>query len=114
MGEIEKQKKEPGVIHLDLAIGGEDERENEADILKVLNSVEFKHIITTYLYKHLSEAIKQNKKCFTGFRLLHQEQDYIIEKNQYKTLLNTILSLTEEEEDYAKCAAIKKLIDKIK
>ena len=95
MKEIQKENEEPGVIHLDLT------------------SEEFKHIVKTYLFDHLSEAIKQNKKSFIGFRLLHQEQDYIIEKTQYKKLMSTILTFTEEDEDYAKCAEIKKLIDTI-
>tara|TARA_R110000803_G_C11949637_1_gene317548 strand:- start:932 stop:1273 length:342 start_codon:yes stop_codon:yes gene_type:complete len=113
MKEIQKDNEEPGVIHLDLTIVGEDEKEDEADVLKALTSEEFKHIVKTYLFDHLSEAIKQNKKSFIGFRLLHQEQDYIIEKTQYKKLMSTILTFTEEDEDYAKCAEIKKLIDTI-
>lgn len=113
MEEIQKENEEPGVIHLELSIIGEDEKEDEASVTEALTSAEFKHIVTTYLLDHLSEAIKQNKKSFIGFRLLHQEQDYIIEKTQYKKLLSTILTFTEEAEDYAKCATIKKLIDTI-
>lgn len=113
MKEIREEKDEPGIIHLDLSVTGEDEKEDEANILEALTSEEFKHVINEFLFTHLVEAIEQNKKSFVAFRLSQQEQDYVIEKNQYKKLLGTILNFTEEAEDYAKCAAIKKLIDVI-
>ena len=45
MEEIQKENEEPGVIHLDLTIVGEDEKEDEADVLKALTIEEFKHIV---------------------------------------------------------------------
>ncbi len=113
MGEIEKKDDEVGIIHLDLKVTGEDEKEDQASVLEALTSNEFKYIITEYLFSHLVEAIEKNKKSFVAFRLPQQEQDYVLEKTQYKKVLQTILSFTEQEEDYDKCAAIKKLIDTI-
>ena len=39
--------------------------------------------------------------------------DLIVEKKQFKKLLNTILTIYQQEEDYLKCVEIKALIDKI-
>lgn len=113
MAEIEKNDDEIGIIHLDLTVLGEDDKEDEASVKEALTSDEFKYVITEYLYSHLVEAIEKNKKSFVAFRLPQQEQDYVLEKSQYKKVLQTILTFTEQEEDYDKCAAIKKLIDTI-
>ena len=113
MAEIEKEDDEIGIIHLDLIVTGEDEKEDKASVLEALTSDEFKYIITEYLFAHLTEAIEKNKKSFVAFRLPQQEQDYVLEKNQYKKVLQTILTFTEQEEDYSKCATIKTLIDTI-
>ena len=111
MAEIEKNDDEIGIIHLDLTVYGEDDKEDEASVREALTSDEFKYVITEYLFSHLVEAIEKNKKSFIAFRLPQQEQDYVLEKSQYKKVLQTILSFTEQEEDYDKCATIKKLID---
>ena len=111
MAEIEKNDDEIGIIHLDLIMSGEGEKEDEAAVLEALTGEEFRYVITEYLFSHLTEAIEKNKKSFVAFRLTQQEEDYVLEKKQYKKLLQTILAFTEEEEDYAKCATIKKLID---
>lgn len=113
MKEIREERDGPGIIHLDLPVTGEDKKEDEANILEALTGEEFKHVITEHLFSHLVEAIEKNKKSFVAFRLPQQEQDYVLEKSQYKKVLQTILSFTELEENYDKCAAIKKLIDTI-
>tara|TARA_R110000787_G_scaffold270918_1_gene377977 strand:+ start:367 stop:714 length:348 start_codon:yes stop_codon:yes gene_type:complete len=109
---IEKgQEDRPGIIYLDIT--GEDglEELTEDGIIEALTGSEFKSIITEHLFSHLEEAIKKEKNSFIAFRLPEQEEDYILEERQYKDLLNTILKMVEEEEDYKKCATIKKLIE---
>ncbi len=108
---VEKEEDKPGIIYLDLT--GEDELEelDQEGIETALTSPEFQHIITEHLFTNLVEAITQRKNSFIAFRLPKQEEDYILEENQYKNLLNTILKMAEGEEDYSKCAAIKKIIE---
>jgi len=108
--EIEREE-ETGIIYLDLT--GEDELEelDQEGIETALTSPEFQYIITEHLFTNLVEAITQRKNSFIAFRVPKQEEDYILEENQYKNLLNTILKMAEREEDYNKCAAVKKLIE---
>ena len=58
-------------------------------------------------------AIKNGKERFIAFRLPHHNQDYIVKKNQYKNLLNTMLRYAEEDEDYDRCVLIKKIIENL-
>ena len=105
-----EQEKEPGIIYLDLSTEDADEEMEEESILEALTGSEFRHVITEHLYSNLVEAIKKGRDSFIAFRLSQQDEDYILEKKQYKNLLNTILSMAEEDEEYTKCAAIQKLI----
>jgi hypothetical protein len=105
-----EREEEPGIIHLDLVTGVEDREAEEESIIQALTSSEFRYIITEYLFTNLTEAISIGKNSFIAFRLTHQDEDYILEKKQYKNLLNTILAMAEEDEEYTKCAAIQKLI----
>lgn len=106
---VEKEE-EPAIIYLDLSTGVEDVEMEEESILEALTGSEFRYIITEYLFNNLVEAIEKGRDSFIAFRLSQQDEDYILEKKQYKNLLNTILSMAEEDEEYTKCAAIQKLI----
>ena len=106
---VEKEE-EPAIIYLDLSAGVEDVEMEEESILEALTGSEFRHVITEHLYSNLVEAIKKEKNSFIAFRLEQQSEDYILEKKHYKNLLNTILSMAEEDEEYTKCATIQKLI----
>lgn len=108
--EIEREE-ETGIIYLDLTVEDGDEEMGEDSILEALTGPEFRYIITEYLFTNLVEAIDKGKNSFIAFRLPQQDEDYVLEKKQYKNLLNTILSMAEEDEEYTKCAAIKKLIE---
>ena len=61
----------------------------------------------------VQEAIELKKDEFSAFRLIHYNIDLIIDKKHYKNLLNTILNLFTQEEDYLKCIEVKNLIDSI-
>ena len=109
---IEKgQEDRPGIIYLDIT--GEDGLEElaEDDIIKNLTGSEFRSVITEHLFSHLVEAIEKEKNSFIAFRIPERGEDYILEEGQYKNLLKTVLKMEEEQEDYKKCATIKKLIE---
>ncbi len=99
-----------GIIYLDLITKDRDGEMDEDSVTDALTSPEFKYIITEYLFSNLVEAIEKDRDSFIAFRLSQQDEDYVLEKKQYKNLLNTILTMAEEDEEYTKCAAIQKLI----
>ena len=105
-----QREEESGIIYLDLSLVEEDPDTDDQSIIEALTGSEFRYVITEHLYDNLVEAIKKEKNSFIAFRLSQQDEDYILEKKQYKNLLNTILSMAEEDEEYTKCAAIQKLI----
>jgi len=106
-----EREEETSIIYLDLTVEDGDEEMDEGSIIEVLTGPEFRYIITEHLFTNLVEAIDKGKNSFIAFRLAQQDKDYVLEKKQYKNLLNTILSMAEEDEEYTKCAAIKKLIE---
>ena len=108
-----KIEREEGseIIYLDLSIVDEDPDVDEESIIEALTGPEFRYVVTEYLYDNLVKAIKKEKNSFIAFRLAQQGEDYILEERQYKNLLKTILNMAEEDEDYMKCAAVKKLIE---
>lgn len=106
-----EREEESGIIYLDLSLVEEDPDTDDQSIVEALTGSEFRYVITEHLYDNLVEAIKKEKNSFIAFRLAHQGEDYILEERQYKNLLKTILNMAEEDEDYMKCAAVKKLIE---
>jgi hypothetical protein len=109
----DKIEEEENIIYLDFSVEDEEDAVDEETILKSLQGSEFSHIISHHLFTNLVGAIKKGKERFIAFRVPEYEQDYIIEKKQYKNLLNTVLTMAEEDEDYTKCATIKKLIESL-
>lgn len=91
----------------------EDEEDIEQSFEQTLNTPEFKEVIKVKVLERISEAISLNRDEITLFRMVFYGLDLIVEKKQYVKLLNTILNIYQQEEDYLKCAEIKNLIDKI-
>jgi len=106
-----EREEESGIIYLDLSLVEEDPDTDDQSIVEALTGSEFRYVVTEHLYDNLVQAIKKEKNSFIAFRLAQQGEDYILEERQYKNLLKTILNMAEEDEDYMKCAAVKKLIE---
>lgn len=107
------KEEEETLIYLDIVMEDDDPDETKEAVRKSLSSESFREVITTLLYPNLLLAIKNGKERFIAFRLPHHNQDYIIKKNQYKNLLNTMLRYAEEDEDYDRCVLIKKIIENL-
>lgn len=102
-------KKPDAPIYLEVYF--EEEEDIKENFEKILKSSDFKLIIKTEVHPRLQEAIEKNKKEFALFRMVFYGVDLVVDKKYYKPLLSKVLSIYEEEEDYLKCAEIKKLID---
>ena len=94
-----------------LEIFFEEEENVQENLEKIVNSSDFKSIVKTEIHPRLQQAIEKNKKEFALFRMVFYGVDLLVDKKYYKPLLGKVLSIYEEEEDYLKCAEIKKLID---
>ena len=98
-------------IHLEIYFDDpEDINENLAELF---NNSEFKTKIKTDLLERLEVAVKEKRTKVSIFRLAYYGVDLVVKKTQYKKLLNKVLEIYQEEEDYLKCVEIKNLIDQI-
>lgn len=91
----------------------EDEEDIEQSFLETLRTPEFKEIIKTKVFERVADAIINNKEELTLFRMVYYGLDLCLVRKEFKKILNTILTIYQEEEDYLKCAEIKSLIEKV-
>lgn len=91
----------------------EDEEDIEQSFLETLRTPEFKEIIKTKVFERVADAINNNREELALFRMVYYGLDLCLVRKEFKKILNTILTIYQEEEDYLKCVEIKTLIDKI-
>jgi hypothetical protein len=91
----------------------EDEEDIEASFLETLRTPEFKEILKTKVLDRVADAVLNNREELALFRMVFYGLDLCLVRKEFKKLLNTILTIYQEEEDYLKCVEIKTLIDKI-
>lgn len=91
----------------------EEEEDIKDKFYETLQSSEFQTIIKTEVLERISEAISLGRSELVLFRLVYYNLDLAVEKKDYKKLLNTILNIYEQEEDYLKCIEIKTLVDRL-
>ena len=96
-----------------LEIFFEDLEDVKNDLIEIFDTPDFKEKLKSELLERLSAAILQNRKELAIFRLVYYGVDLKVKKNQYEKLLNKVLELYQEEEDYLKCVEIKNLLDKL-
>ena len=105
------KKETANPIYLDVEF--DDLSSLKEDFANVLKNIQFQNLVKTELYELVANAIKQKEQQFVAFRLPYYNIDLVVQKNMYKNLLNTILQIFVEEEDYLKCATISAMIDSI-
>jgi hypothetical protein len=91
----------------------EDEEDIEQSFAETLRTPEFKEVIKVKILERIADAINIGKDKLVLFRMVYYGLDLSVERKQFKKLLNTILAIYQQEEDYLKCVEIKNLIDKI-
>ena len=91
----------------------EDEEDIEQSFAETLKTPEFKEVIKVKILERIADAINIGKDELVLFRMVYYGLDLSVERKQFKKLLNTILAIYQQEEDYLKCVEIKNLIDKI-
>lgn len=104
-------KKENRPIYLEVYF---DEVEDiKEGLQELVNSEEFKCILKEEVLSRVYAAIENKKGECSLFRLVHYGVDLTVDSKQYKNILNTILNIYEQEEEYMKCLEIKKVIDNL-
>ena len=91
----------------------EDEEDIEQSFLETLRTPEFKEIIKTKVFEKVADAINNSREELALFRMVYYGLDLCLVRKEFKKMLNTILTIYQEDEDYLKCVEIKTLIDKI-
>jgi len=91
----------------------EDEEDIEQSFLETLRTPEFKEILKTRVYDRVADAVINHKEELVLFRMVYYGLDLCLVRKEFKKLLNTILTIYQEEEDYLKCVEIKTIIEKI-
>jgi len=104
-------KKIDTPIYLEILF--EDPEDLNQDLGEIFNNSDFKEKLKTELFDRLKIAIEEKRTKLTLFRLTYYGVDLSVKKNQYKKLLNKVLEIYQEEEDYLKCVEIKNLIGRI-
>lgn len=104
-------KKIDTPIYLEILF--EDPEDLNQDLGEMFNNSDFKEKLKTELFDRLKMAIEEKRTKLTLFRLTYYGVDLSVKKNQYKKLLNKVLEIYQEEEDYLKCVEIKNLIGRI-
>ena len=83
------------------------------DLQKFPESEEFVKYILTQSLEAIEYAIENNKKKIEILNIANLSLIVEVKKSQYATILQKIIDLNLEEEDYDKCAEIQTLIEKI-
>jgi hypothetical protein len=96
-----------------LEIYFEDEDDLNTNLAELFDSSDFKNQLKTELLERLEIAVKEGRSKLNLFRLAYYGVDLTVKKDQFKNLLNKVLEIYQEEEDYLKCIEIKNLIDQI-
>ena len=91
----------------------EDEEDIEQSFLETLRAPEFKELLKTKVFERVADAVTNHREEMVLFRMVYYGLDLCLVRKEFKKLLNTILTIYQEEEDYLKCVEIKTLIDKI-
>lgn len=104
-----KKLKEPIILEISF----EDVEDMKDEFAGILQGENFTRIIKEDLYIRLQEVIEQKADTLIAFRLPSYDADLILEKEQYKKLLERISEIYQEEEDYLECGKIQKLIEEL-
>ena len=91
----------------------EDEEDIEQSFFETLKAPEFKELLKTKVLERVADAVINHREEMVLFRMVYYGLDLCLVRKEFKKLLNTILTIYQEEEDYLKCVEIKTLIDKI-
>ena len=102
---MDKEKREP--TNLELFFFNRDELD------EMTSDPNFQNFIKKETFKAVEYAIENDLPTVEAFKLWNLGYMVLIAKDEYKDVLNNVLPMFEEEEDYDICSKIKVLINKL-
>jgi|TARA_R110000744_G_scaffold27253_2_gene66609 transposase len=87
--------------------------ENKQDLIDLSNEDVFTSFILKESYKTIERAISTNLSKVELFNIFNLSIIVEVEKTNYSSILEKVMVLFLEEENYEECSKIKKLIKKI-
>ena len=86
---------------------------NRDELDEMTSDPDFHRFVKLETYKAIEYAIENNLPTVEVFKLWNLGYMVLISENQYKEVLNHILPVFEEEEEYDECLKIKNLIKRL-
>lgn len=88
--------------------------DSQEDLVDLVNSEQFTNFILEESLKAIIDALKNEKQTAELFNIFNMSVIVEIEKPQFKTVLNKLNEKFVYNEEYERCAQLKKLIKKYK
>jgi|TARA_S200002703_G_scaffold120451_1_gene106283 hypothetical protein len=88
--------------------------DSQEDLVDLANSEQFQNFILEESLKAIIDALKNEKQTAELFNIFNMSVIIEIEKSQFKTVLNKLNEKFVYNEEYERCAQLKKLIKKYK
>lgn len=88
--------------------------DSQEDLADLANSEQFQNFILEESLKAIIDALKNEKQTAELFNIFNMSVIIEIEKSQFKTVLNKLNEKFVYNEEYERCAQLKKLIKKYK
>ena len=104
MKEEEKKPRDITVIEIDW--------ENPEDLAELSTNDKFIKFVLKESYLSILTALKNKENKSELFNIFNMSAIIEINKSQFKTVLNKVIQMLIEEEEYENCNKIKKLIEK--
>lgn len=88
--------------------------DSQEDLDELANSEAFQHFILEESLKAIIDALENNKPTAELFNIFNMSVIVEIQKPQFKIVLNKLTEKFVGDEEYERCAQLKKLIKKYK
>jgi len=105
---MEKKTKKKKITNIEISYS------NKRELKELSNKEEFRDIIMKDSFMAIKDAIKNNYTTIELFNIVNLSIIIKLSSLYFPTALKRISNYFEENEEYEKCAEIKKLINKIK
>ena len=105
---MEKKTKKKKITNIEISYS------NKRELKELSNKEEFRSIIMKDSFMAIKDAIKNNYTTIELFNIVNLSIIIKLSSLYFPTALKRISNYFEENEEYEKCAEIKKLINKIK
>ena len=87
--------------------------DDKEELDELLENKNFHHLLLKEAYKVIKEAINEGETEVKLAYISNIESSVLIHKDNFSNILNKVLEMYEEKEDYDECAKVVKLKNKL-